>query len=159
MNENETYFAENIVCQIVHLKDGTYGITLYGDLKVSVDYMQTNTFIIHIASKKVILNVTIEYCSMYGKFTPLISIAFEWVKDFTNNIIHPCPYHPVKHFGIENFPLHRLLNEALDIFPGVIKIDRGEYMGITTVKDRKGRKVFYVKTLTTVSQRRGSKSG
>ena len=160
MNENETYVGENIVCSIVHLKDGTYGATLYGDLIVTVDYLLTNTYVIHRASQKVIINITVEYCSMFGNFAPLIAVAFEWVKSFTNNVIHTCPYTPVKHFGLENIPLNKLLNQALDMFPGAIKIDRGEYIGMVTVQDRDGRRVFYVKTVATVSLKRGGrKSG
>lgn len=159
MNENETYLGENIVCKIVHIKDGTYGISLYGDLIVTVDYLHINAFVIHKPSQKVIINASLEYCSKFGNFAPLLAIAFEWVKTFSNNLIHACPYTPIKHFGVENIPANKLLTQALDLFPGVIKIDRGEYFGMTIVRDRAGRKVFYVKTVATVSQRRGRKSG
>lgn len=159
MNENETYLGENIVCEIVHLKDGTYGISLYGDLLVTVDYLNTNAYVIHKLSQKVIVNITVEYCSKFGNFGPLLAIAFEWFKTFANNVIHACPYTPIKHFGAENIPVNKLLNQALDLFPGVIKIERGEYLGMVIVRDRDGRKVFYIKTVATVSQRRGRKSG
>lgn len=154
IKENETYAGRNITCSVNPLKNGMYTVTMYGDLIVELNYMLMNFYLIHKVTQRTLVNVTIEYCSLYGNFPQIIRLAIEFTKKFTNDLIHACPYLPRKKLGVENFPTNELSNKALNVFSDRINIERGDYNAAFNVKDRKGKTLFYFKCLVTIAQKK-----
>ncbi|CAG9807527.1 unnamed protein product [Chironomus riparius] len=129
-------------------------VTMFGDLIVELNYMLMNFYLIHKTSHRTLVNVTMEYCSVYGNFPLIVRVAIEFTKKFTNDMIHACPYAPRKKLGVESFPTNELANKALNVFSDRINIERGDYFSAFSVKDRKGIIIFNFKGLVTVSQKR-----
>ena len=101
-----------------------------------------------------LVNITGEYCSLYGNFSPIVRIVIEFSKKYSNGLVHACPYVPQKKIGVENFPAEELLNKALKVFADTFKVKRGEYIATYTSRDRKGNVTFYFKSFVTVSQKK-----
>jgi hypothetical protein len=117
-----------------------------------------NFQLIHKSTHRTLINLTGEYCSVYGNFSPLVRITIEFTKKFTNGLIHECPYNPIKKIGVENFPANGLLNKALGVFADGLRLQRGEYIAAYNSKDRNGITIFYFKAFVTLSQKRLKKN-
>ena len=154
IKDNDTYAGKNITCKVNQLKNGMYTVSMFGDLIVELNYMLMNFYLTHKTSQRTLVNVTMEYCSVYGNFPLIVRLAIEFTKKFTNDMIHACPYTPRKKLGVENFPTNELSNKALNVFSDRIKIERGDYFAAYNVKDRKRKIIFNFKSLVTISQKR-----
>jgi len=71
------------VCEIVRLKNGTYGVSIYPDILIKLDYMEMNFILIHKQSQKIFVNVSGEHCGTYGNFRPIFRITLEYIKKNT----------------------------------------------------------------------------
>ena len=152
--DNESEYFNNTVCELKVLKKGSYGITGYTDILIPLTYIHVDYKLVYTPSNKILFNYTFEYCSSYDHLPPFFHIVVEYIKTFSKNFIHACPYTPQKRFGLENFPF-----DANIPVLSMINFQRGEYKSSMYTKDKRGKLIIYVDFLLTVSQKRASKKG
>lgn len=157
VKDNETEYFKNIECKINPKGNGNYTISIYGDLKVEINYMLVNFVSVHINSRKVLVNLTGECCSHSGQLLPIVHIIIDLVKKYQKNLFQKCPYIPQDKFGFINFPGDQATNQLLNSFPNYFKLGRGEYTVTFNAKDRNGKIIFGFKTFVSVAQKKAMK--
>lgn len=155
---NETKYLKNIECKINRIKNGIYTVSIYGDLVAELDYILASFEAVHKNSQKVLVNLTGEYCSFYGRLLPVVQIAIDLANKYQKNLFHQCPYTPGDRLGLVNFPGNEVINKISNFFPGYFKVGRGEYTGTYRSKDRNGNTIFGFKGFVSVSQKKSNKN-
>lgn len=144
---------KNFVCELNN-RNGSYTLTAYGDLILPVNYIDFNLKLIYRSANKVLLNITVEFCSSFGSFPPYLVSLFDVLKKYTKDFIHPCPYKPTKEMGIHEYPFEKNFASL-----SLVNFPRGDYLSIYNCNDRKGKLIFFFKTFSTISNKRVFKKG
>jgi hypothetical protein len=152
--DNESEYLNNTVCKLKILKKGSYEISGYVDILIPMTYIYVDYKLIFTTSNKILFNYTFEYCSSYEHLPPFFQIVTGYIKTFSKNFIHACPYNPQKRFGLENIPFDANLP-----FLALANFQKGEYRSVLHSTDKKGKLIIDVNFLFTISQKRGIKKG
>lgn len=143
---NETKYVKNINCQLKLVSRGVKSLTIYSEQILPLnDFIQANLEIVHKTARNnfesVILNITFEFCSSLLNMPPLAKLILSMIEKSSLNLIHDCPYLPVKQIGIKNF----IVNSNLLPVVAFLGIKSGEFLATITILDKKKELVFMVK--------------
>lgn len=97
-------------------------------------------------------NLTFEYCSSYKNLPPLVAVIFGVVERNSPNLVHECPYAPVKYIGVDNYTL----NPQTPLLT-IANFQRGDYKQTLYIRDKHNRMIFYLHTYYAVSLKKGQK--
>lgn len=154
--DNETEYLENIICKFHKNSKGTTLMSTIADLLIPVRYIDIQINVTYQNDKEVINN-RFEYCSTYNNLPIFVSILFGTLKQFSNDLIHPCPYKPKKQLGVENFPI-----DTMSIMFSTFNPVLGNYKISIHIYDKKGKLIFFMIVHSSLSRKRpqkGVKSG
>lgn len=154
---NETTYIENIVCTIhrqerVQSRRDSSRISIYADIIVPVNYVDLSYSLVHRTSNKVLLNVSFEFCHARKNLPLIVNLLLEIFKAASQNLVHDCPYEPIKKFGIFNFSVADF--EPLN---NILKFKRGDYGSFLQMRDRKGNNIFYNTAFYVLRMKSGQK--
>lgn len=152
--DNESSYLNNTICVLKSLKKGSYAITGFTDILIPLTYIHVDYKFTYTPSNTILFNYTFEYCSSYEHLPPFFKVIVEYIKTFSKNFIHACPYNQQKRFGLENFPF----DTNIPVF-SLINFQRGEYVSSLYTRDKKGKLIVSVNFVFTISQKRASKKG
>ena len=136
-SSNESAYIENAVCTIHKNSKGLTFASAFADLILPVRYASINISVIY-QSDKIFIDSQFEYCSSYNNLPPYASIFFGVLKTFSNNLIQPCPYAPLKHIGVENLSI-----DSLSILFTAYKLQIGNYRTSFQIHDKKGKLINF----------------
>ena len=136
---NDTKYLKNFICQLKPISRGTKSLTIYAEQVLQIDnFWEVNYEILHKSSRNdfqnVMLNTTIEFCSSISNLPPFYKLLVSLVEKSAINLIHECPYPPVKQIGIKNF----IVNSNMLAFVTFLGIKNGHFLVTGTARDEKG---------------------
>ena len=146
---------KNIHCQLKPISRGIKSLTIFAEQVFAInDYILANIEVLHKTSRNnfqnVVYNITTEYCSSFANLPPFIKIAMSLVEKSSSNLIHECPYLPVKEIGIKNF----IINSNLLPLVALLGIQKGDILMTATYTDEKGDLIFKVKIFCLLEKER-----
>ena len=150
---------KNIICKLHKVDKGSNGLTIHVDLQIPINSIFINFQLVHKTTDRLLLNITFDYCAIYDNLPPFVDAIINSLREFSNDLIHACPYRPENELGIKNFPASQIGTDLVNKFQAVLVTRRGEYSSSTYMYDKKGRMIFYFKCIVVISPKRGQKKG
>lgn len=157
MNEKDTRYYENIICELKTPKRGQTVMTVLVDLVVPINntwYMNfelTEKSSSNVFSNTVINN-TIEVCramSDGSSLPPIIKLGWPLVQKFAPKFFHKCPYLPTPRMGAESLTLEVSLIPLLSLN----YLQHGEYRSRVVSFNKHGEIMFWVNYYARLTQK------